>query len=141
MYHDDLQQCISLLDEQNPIDSDSGICIGDVIFRTKVMSKERQDRKKLGFRELCRFFQASKIIKIRGRSTWFRKVSKKRIASTCRKGFTIPVAAWRSSKTWSEKNLTTSTRALVEVTPCFPEKIKLAKKIEYIQKEVLYLDG
>ena len=50
----DLQQCISLFDEQNPIDSDSGVNINDIIFWAKVMGKERQDRKKLRFRELSR---------------------------------------------------------------------------------------
>ena len=53
-------------------------------------------------------------------------------------GFTVPDAAWRSSKTWSEKNLTTSTKVLVEVTPCFPEEL-FSKKIPIYLDEIFYL--
>jgi hypothetical protein len=50
------------------------------------------------------------------------------MASTCRIGCTVPEAAWRSSNTCSEKNLTTSTNALVAVTPCCKVNVKMDLK-------------
>lgn len=40
------------------------------------------------------------------------------MASAWMMGWTAPAGAWRSPRMFSEKNLMTSTRALVEVTPC-----------------------
>lgn len=41
------------------------------------------------------------------------------MASTWRIGWTVPCAACKSWNTWSEKNLTTSTWAFMDVTPCY----------------------
>lgn len=46
------QQSVVLLDAENPLDRDGGICIGDIVVRTKVLSKQREHRKELLLVEL-----------------------------------------------------------------------------------------
>jgi len=51
--------------------------------------------------------------------SWFRNVWRNLMASTSRKTFGLASGFCRSGKTFWPKNWTTSTRTLVEVTPCW----------------------
>lgn len=51
------------------------------------------------------------------------------MASACTTGWIVPGVACRSARTWSEKNLMTSTSALVDVTPCSCVEPRVAMEV------------
>lgn len=80
-----------------------------------------EDFQQLILAELRLASDMTKILRsTREEHTWLRKVYKYLIASTWRIGCTLEAS--KSGNTLVPKNWTTSTSALVEVTPCYADR-------------------
>ena len=46
------QELVALLDEENALDADRGVCVADVVVRAEMLDEKGEDGEQLRFREL-----------------------------------------------------------------------------------------